>query len=110
MKTKTETIRQLNDALRTDQSTDGQIVITIGIQALGSDAVARLRSAIVQFNLFNEENDPHGEHDFGALDFEDNRIFWKIDYYNKPMDDGSQDASNPDCTNRVLTIMLAVEY
>jgi hypothetical protein len=33
-----------------------------------------------------EDNDPHGEHDFGAFEHEGQRIFWKIDYYAPDMD------------------------
>lgn len=110
MNAKTETIRRLNDEIRTGQSTDGRTVITSGVQALGTDALTRLHTAITQFDVFTEDNDPYGEHDFGSLDFEGNRIFWKIDYYSKSLEGGSEDPSNPDCTTRVLTIMLAEEY
>ncbi|MEP3035980.1 MAG: DUF3768 domain-containing protein [Pseudoruegeria sp.] len=110
MKTKTEIIRRLNDKMRTGQSTDGHIVITSGVQALGEDAIAKVRIAVAQFNRFNENNDPHGEHDFGAFDCDAQHFFWKIDYYDKDLMFGSPDASDPNCTSRVLTILLAEEY
>ena len=56
------------------------------------------------------ENDPWGEHDFGALDHQGDRYFWKIDYYALVSETLSQDPSNPALTRRVLTIMLADEY
>ena len=110
MKTKTEIIRRLNDELRTGRSTDGRIVMTSGVLALGEETIAKVRIAVAEFNDFTKDNDPYGEHDFGAFDCDDRRCFWKIDYYDKKFMLGSPDASNPNCTSRVLTIMLAEEY
>jgi hypothetical protein len=33
------------------------------------------------FKVFTPDNDPYGEHDFGAFDFNTKRIYWKFDYY-----------------------------
>jgi hypothetical protein len=67
------------------------------------------------FDSFTADNDPHHEHDFGNIDYEGLRIFWKIDYYDRASfgtgrDMGSEDPSDPAQTLRVLTIMLASEY
>ena len=62
------------------------------------------------FNTSTEDNDPHGEHDFGAFEHNSERIFWKIDYYDRTLSRGSDDPSDPVHTVRVLTIMLASEY
>ena len=56
------------------------------------------------------DNDPYGEHDFGAFEYENHKLFWKIDYYNTDLTGGSPDASDPKVTTRVLTIMLRDEY
>jgi hypothetical protein len=56
------------------------------------------------------DNDPHGEHDFGAFEVAGVRFFWKIECYDRAMEFGSEDPSDPAQTTRVLTIMLADEY
>ena len=38
------------------------------------------------------------------------KIFWKIDYYDKNYQYLSENPSNPEITNRVMTVMLAEEY
>ena len=60
------------------------------------------------FDAFNEDNDPHGEHDFGAVD--EVRYFWKVDCYDRATEFGSPDPADPGVTTRVLTIMHADEY
>jgi hypothetical protein len=106
----TARIAQLNDALRTTGQ-GGQILITAGI-ADGYSQFQKffIMKAIARFNDFNEDNDPHEEHDFGAVLFEGAKIFWKIDYYAPDMMHGSEDPSDPEQTSRVMTVMLASEY
>ena len=70
----------------------------------------RVFKKVSEFETFNEDNDPHGEHDFGSLELKDETVFWKIDYYNPSKEYGSSDPSNPQLTHRVLTIMLAHEW
>ena len=43
-------------------------------------------------------------------DDERERVFWKLDYYDRDLRFGSEDPANPAVTRRVLTIMLAQEY
>ena len=61
-------------------------------------------------DAFCEDNDPYGEHDFGAFEVEGEKLFWKIDYYDKALEHGSEDPADPTRTTRVLTVMLASEY
>jgi Protein of unknown function (DUF3768) len=111
MTSKTEQIRSLNDQLRQNLSTDiGTAVITIGVAALGDEAVARIVKTIAVYDDFCHDNDPHGEHDFGAIEHDGVRYFWKIDAYDRDLDFGSTDPSDREATTRVLTIMLAEEY
>jgi len=62
---------------------------------------------VIQFDAFTPENNPHGEHDFGAFENEGRRIFWKIDCYDAACEFGAEDPADPAQTTRVLTIMLA---
>ena len=105
----TERIRALNDAFR--RSFDGgRVLLTIGVDALASDVKAMVIRKVATFDTFSEENDPHGEHDFGNFELAGRRLFWKIDYYGRDLQSGSPDPADPAKTTRVLTIMLAQEY
>lgn len=108
-KERRERIRILNDQLRT-QGLGGSIMITQGIQSLSPDTLAKVMPTIRQFNSFSEDNDPYGEHDCAAIEVDGQRIFWKIDYYDKSMRGGSSDPADPKITERVMTVMLAEEY
>lgn len=102
-------IRELNDRLRSTQR-GGQMFATDGICGLGSGIVPLIMKAVAEFDDFTRDNDPYGEHDFGALTVMGHRINWKVDYYDRDLKYGSPDPANPAVTTRVLTIMLASEY
>jgi len=109
----TAAIRELNDRFRTgDKAVPGTWMITTGVQELIEDDTCKalLISMVASFDAFDEGNDPHHEHDFGALDFAGQRLFWKIDYYAPDLQHGSDDPADPARTARVLTIMRADEY
>ena len=85
-------------------------MVTRGVAASGEDFVTRALAAVRTFGTFTKDNDPHGEHDFGAFAVDDEKCFWKIDYYDKSLERGSEDSADPKLTVRVLTIMLAEEW
>lgn len=101
-------IAKLNDCFRRHPG-EGWLV-TSGIQAKGPIFVLCAMNAVSAFSAFTPDNDPHGEHDFGAFQISGERLFWKIDYYDKDLYFGSPDPADPAVTRRVLTIMLASEY
>jgi hypothetical protein len=105
-----KTIRQLNDELRTGPLWAGNIFVTAGVSGLGNPTVDGILEAVRKYDDFTKDNDPHGEHDFGVFDFDEHRIFWKIDYYDLSLKHGSNDPSDPTITKRILTVMLAEEY
>jgi hypothetical protein len=110
MKTKTETIRELNDLARTAMGVCSRLHQTDGINALPAEDQSRIREKVELFTAFEPGNDPYGEHDFGAFEHNGIKVFWKIDYYDKALEWGSEDPSDPGKTTRVLTIMLREEY
>ena len=105
-----ERIRIHNDALRQRGAGNGTIHVTSGIMAHGEPFVRAVVAELRRFNAFDRDNDPHGEHDFGALEVAGERIFFKIDYYDLAQTMHSPDPADPSVTWRVLTIMLASEY
>ena len=88
----------------------GHWVTTPGIRQKGVAFLILVAKAVQTFDDFSADNDPYGEHDFGALTLWGSRLFWKIDYYDLSMQMGSNDPSDPAVTRRLLTIMLASEY
>lgn len=108
----TDAIRTLNDALRQcgPQESHNRVLVTSGVQERGATFVAGALGAMLVFDAFTADNDPYGEHDFGAFDLEGERLYFKIDYYDLAMEGHSPDPADPAQTVRVLTIMLANEY
>jgi hypothetical protein len=102
-------IRRLNDAFRTT-FVGGVLLITAGVEALPPDLKARVLKKVRDFNDFDADNDPHQEHDFGAFELSNCKFLFKIDYYDRSMELGSPDPTDPAVTVRALTVMLAEEY
>ena len=105
----TKRIRELNDNFRRT-FVGGAVMITAGVEAMPVEQRRSLLAKVRAFDSFTEDNDPHGEHDFGAVDEGEVRCFWKIDYYDREITMHSDDASDPTVTTRLLTLMLAEEY
>lgn len=117
MMNRTNRIRHQNDAFRQypeaaiPYGIKGQIVMTQGVAGMKTNPHDAIMILVKTFKDFTEDNDPHGEHDFGAFEYQGERIFWKIDYYaDEACEYGSEDPADPSKTYRVLTIMLASEY
>ena len=122
----TARIARLNDLARSAMGVACTAVATVGFRSLPTSDQSRVRELIETFDAFDEDSDPHGERDFGTIyqlgdgrwtterprlrGDERERVFWKLDYYDRAMRFGSEDAANPAVTRRVLTIMLADEY
>ena len=105
----TDRIRKLNDVFRTTLR-GGRVMMTSGVNELPDSVKAEVLVQVTTFSDFTPDNDPHGEHDFGSFTLLGQKFFWKIDYYDKEMEQGSEDPSDPEKTTRVLLVMLAEEY
>ena len=113
----TARIAKLNDMARKAMGVCSQLRQTEGINALPPSDQSRIREKVENFNAFTPDNDPHGERDFGSFEQEIGKntgctvkVFWKIDYFDKNLEYGSDHPEDPAATVRVLTIMLAEEY
>ena len=121
-----ERIAALNDRARQAMGVACTAVATVGFRSLPEADQSRVRELIETFDAFDEDNDPHGERDFGCVyqlgdgrwtterprvrDDERERVFWKIDCYDRDLGFASEDAADPAITRRVLTVMLSDEY
>jgi Protein of unknown function (DUF3768) len=122
----TARIARSNDLARRAMGVACTAVATVGFRSLPASDQSRVRELIETYDAFDEDNDPHGERDFGTIyqlgngrwtterprvrGDERERVFWKFDYYDRYLRFGSEDAANPTITRRVLSIMLADEY
>jgi Protein of unknown function (DUF3768) len=119
-------IARLNDHARRAMGVACTAIATVGFRSLPDADQSSVRELIETFDAFTEDNDPHGERDFGTIyqladgrwtterprlrEDERERVFWKLDYYDRQMEFASEDAADPAITRRVLTIMLSDEY
>ncbi|KRQ01280.1 hypothetical protein AOQ73_18165 [Bradyrhizobium pachyrhizi] len=103
-------IRSLNDGFRRNLIIGGTVLLTPGVTGLEPDRMAELLDAVRKFDNFTRDNDPYGERDFGAVDLNAVRYFWKIDYYDLAKTAHSPDPADAAVTERVMTIMRADEY
>ena len=116
---KIEKIALLNDELRkklitgelfkADSKDKAYITRGASVFANGVNRMQFLNNVALYTN-FTEDNNPHGERDFGNFMYKKEKIFWKIDYKDNAMMYHSPDASDPSQTIRVLTIMKASEW
>jgi hypothetical protein len=96
-------IRELNDRAR-QTFTGCAVVMTAGLAHTCAEFRSEALKRVREFERFNKDNDPYGEHDFGAIQVGDVTINFKMDYYDLKMECGSEDPANPAVTQRVLTI------
>lgn len=107
--TNAEAIALLNDHLRAT-GTGGAVMITRNLKRISGFDAAVLAQALANYDGFGPGNDPHGERDFGSMTLWGYDLLWKIDYYDKSLQFGSDDPADPAVTARVLTVMLASDW
>ena len=123
---RTARIARLNDRARQAMGLACTAFVTVGFRSLPDADQSRVRELIETYDAFDEDSDPHGERDFGAVyqladgrwtterprarDDERERVLWKLDYYDRDLRIASEDAADPAVTRRVVIIMLSDEY
>ena len=112
----TLTIRVQNDRFRAGLVSPegcpflGTVVVTAGVHARGRDFETAAYLAVAKDTAFTEDNDPWGDHGFGTVEVMGEKLFWKIDLYDRALEYGSDDPADPARTHRVLTILFPSEY
>lgn len=105
----TARLQLLNDLYRRHGLGFGCTMVTMGVIAQGDSFVAEALKLVREANTFNPENDPHDEHNFGSFDVQGQKVFFRLDYYDRASECASPDPGNPMLTCRVLTIGLMSE-
>lgn len=115
----------LNDAARAGTLATSRTVFTRALADMlaGDDDDAGTRQYNLMLRqralrrLINETridpgNDPHGERDFGVIEYQGHKIFWKIDVYanDGSFQWGSETPWDAAQSFRIVTIMLASDW
>jgi hypothetical protein len=106
-------IAALNDELRTRRTArNGRIIVTGAlIEETGDgEKMARILDAIRDFSDFNDDNDPHGERDYGRVTVDGEEIMFKFDYYALNEENLSEHPEDPNVTIRVMSVFYASDY
>lgn len=89
----------------------GCLLCTAAIAAEGDAFTAACRAAVGAQTAFPAEDDPDGLHDFGAVEVDGRRVWWKIDLYaDETLHWGSERPDDPARTVRVLTILFPEDW
>ena len=111
-------IAEQNDAFRKsacgypsgEDVPEGRLLMTQGLSAEGPAFHMLLLERVALFDKFSFENDPHGWHDFGEVDVNGKRVWFKFDLYDTDYEMGSDVPHDPSQTRRVLTLYLPEEH
>lgn len=68
----------------------------------------KIMQAMRDFDNFNKDNDPYGEHDCGLFEVDGEKFMFKIDYYDTNLEYGVDPKTEP--AIHILTLMLASDY
>ena len=89
----------------------GRVLLTRAVAERGPLFPLLCLLEIAGHETFDPEDDPEGRHDFGAVEVEGERVWFKIDLYSdEAMEWGSEHPDDPALTYRVLTVMLPSDW
>lgn len=104
------TIAELNDQFRENPHSRGKLVMTATVAAKGPYFALKCIEAI-RHAVFEKGNDPYGERDFCTIEVDGQKVWLKIDCYDKhDQNYGSEDPADPAKTLRVGTLMFPSDY
>lgn len=106
-------IRELNDDLRKQlQARNGKISVRGSLmeEVHDGERIRKIMYAIAAFDDFNEENDPHQEHDYGRVSVDGDEFMFKIDYYSLDEAHLSPNPEDPNVTIRVMAVFYSSDY
>ena len=89
---------------------EGTVVMTRAIAEMSVEFRFDLMARVREFSDFTYDADPHGWHEMGVIEIEDQRVWFKIDLYDLDYQMGSSVPEDPSHTRRVLTLMFPDEY
>ena len=93
------------------QALRGCLLCTAAMAAEGEAFVVARCAAVAAQSEFPAEDDPDGLHDFGAVEVQGRRVWWKIDLYaDETLHWGSERPDDPARTVRVLTILFPEDW
>jgi hypothetical protein len=82
-------LAEINDTLRKSlcnvpcRGVVGRLMASARVAELPRAEFEYLLAEVIKFNQFNEDNDPHAEHDFGRIELFGHTWFWKFSYYDQ---------------------------
>lgn len=90
----------------------GVLLVTRSITGINENFLTNALMAVGAFDTFAPDNDPDGYHDFGAIEIDGEKVFFKIDLYQADTDKrwGAETPDKPETVERVLTVMLASDW
>ena len=107
----TAKIRELNIAFWRNPHVNGKLLMTRSIAERGVHFQLKCIHALHTYTGWNPDNDPHHEADMCVLDIDGEKVWAKLDCYDKhDQNYGSEDPTDPTKTLRVGTLLFPHEY
>ena len=97
---------------KTTVQLQGLIVMTHALAAMDPLFVHQARITIGRLHVFEADNDPDGFHDFGSVEIDGQKVWFKVDMYETGSGKryGAERPDNPVMTERVMTLMLPSDW
>ena len=114
---RTARIAAQNDAFRRAIGPDaapcglrGRVALTRTLLARDDGFVRAVLRAVAADETFTENNDPDGDHGFGAVGVEGVTVWWKLDLHDRVLRLAGERPDDPEATAHALTILLPEDW